>query len=359
MTKLDHDRLKNFKSNKAILPAVIGLGIVSWFVFRDFNKIDFSLFSITHVSILFILGAFGMLFFRDFGYVVRMRVLSDGQLTWLQCIKIVFLWEFGSAITPSAIGGTAIATVFLWKEGLNAGKSTSIVMATSFLDELYFTIMFPSVILLFSTSQLFPAGNTNYLYNHLLTFALIGYSLKFSWTLLMAYSLFINPKFFAKLVKTIFKLRFLKKWRGGADKMSNDFIVANKKLKRKGVFFWIKSITSTFISWTARYFVLNFIFLAMIVSIESGEETITVYEHFLIFAKQLVMWILMLVMPTPGDSGFVETVFTSYMADFVPVVGFTVIMALIWRLVTYYPYLLIGAIITPGWLKNNFKRIRK
>ena len=71
------------------------------------------------------------------------------------------------------------------------------------------------------------------------------------------------------------------------------------------------------------------------------------------------MWILMLVMPTPGDSGFVETVFTSYMADFVPVVGFTVIMALIWRLVTYYPYLLIGAIITPGWLKNNFKRIRK
>ncbi|MDD3859689.1 MAG: lysylphosphatidylglycerol synthase transmembrane domain-containing protein [Bacteroidales bacterium] len=359
MQKLDKNSLNNFKSNRAILPAIIGLVIVSLFVYRDFNKIDFSLFAITQLSFLFILCAFGMLFFRDLGYILRMRILSSGELTWLQCIKIVFLWEFGSAITPSAVGGTAIATIFLWKEGLSVGKSTSIVMATSFLDELYFTIMFPSIVLIFSYTQLFPTDKAGFIYNNLLVFALIGYCLKLSWTLLMAYSLFIKPQFFAKLVKSIFRLRFLRKWNEGAEKMAKDFIIANKELKRKNFIFWLKSVSATFISWTARYFVLNFLLLAMMVSIESGDETITIFEHFLIFARQLVMWILMLVMPTPGGSGFVETVFTTYMADFVPVAGFTVIMALVWRLVTYYPYLIIGAIITPGWLKNNFKKSRK
>ncbi|HOZ29569.1 MAG TPA: lysylphosphatidylglycerol synthase transmembrane domain-containing protein [Bacteroidales bacterium] len=359
MHKLDKNSINNFKSNRAILPAVIGLGIVSLFVYRDFNKIDFSLFSVTYLSFILLFCAFGMLFFRDFGYVLRMRVLSSGELTWLQCIKIVFLWEFGSAITPSAVGGTAIATIFLWKEGLTVGKSTSIVMATSFLDELYFTIMFPSIVLIFSSAQLFPTDKAGFVYNNLLVFALIGYSLKLSWTLLMAYSLFIKPQFFAKLVKSIFKIRFLRKWNDGAEKMAKDFVIANKELKKKKIGFWIKSILSTFISWTARYFVLNFIFLALVLSIKSGDESITVFEHLLIFARQLVMWILMLVMPTPGGSGFVETVFTTYMADFVPVAGFTVIMALLWRLVTYYPYLIIGAIITPSWLKSNFKIKRK
>lgn len=358
MRKLDTTAINSFKSNKVILPVVIGLGIVSWFVYRDFNKIDFSLFSITQLSIIFLLCAFGMMFFRDFGYVLRMRILSSGELTWLQCIKIVFLWEFGSAITPSAVGGTAIATIFLWKEGLSVGKSTSIVMATSFLDELYFTIMFPSITLLFASAQLFPTSTDNYVFNNLLLFAIIGYSLKLSWTLLMAYSLFINPKFFAKLVKSIFKLRFLKKWRMGADQMAIDFVIANKELKKNNFLFWFKSVASTFISWTARYCVLNFLLLAMIVSIESGDKSIPIYEHFLIFARQLVMWILMLVMPTPGGSGFVETVFTIYMADFVPVAGFVIIMALLWRLVTYYPYLIIGAIITPSWFKNNFKKAK-
>ena len=63
-------------------------------------------------------------------------------------------------------------------------------------------------------------------------------------------------------------------------------------------------------------------------------------------------------MPTPGGSGFVETVFKSYMVEFVPVTGFVVIMALIWRLVSYYPYLFIGSAIAPAWLNKNFKKIK-
>jgi uncharacterized membrane protein YbhN (UPF0104 family) len=55
----------------------------------------------------------------------------------------------------------------------------------------------------------------------------------------------------------------------------------------------------------------------MMFSIVAENASISISEHLLIFARQLVMWIIMLVMPSPGSSGFVETFFTSFMSDFV------------------------------------------
>lgn len=82
-------------------------------------------------------------------------------------------------------------------------------------------------------------------------------------------------------------------------------------------------------------------------------------DHFLLFARQLVIWIMMLVSPTPGGSGFTEFVFTEYLGEFVPIVGIAAGMALLWRLITYYPYLIIGAVIFPKWLKEKFKKKKK
>ena len=116
-----------------------------------------------------------------------------------------------------------------------------------------------------------------------------------------------------------------------------------------------KIIFATFISWTARYLVLNALFIALAV----GNYTLSFYDHILIFARQLIMWIIMLVMPSPGGSGFVEGVFSSLMSDFVGIAGFAIIMALVWRLFTYYPYLIIGAVLAPHWLSKKFKRTKK
>jgi uncharacterized protein (TIRG00374 family) len=237
MSSGEEKTLRNFKSNRVILPAVLGLGIVAWFIYRDFNKIDFGLFELSYMSFVFLLLALGMMFFRDFGYVLRMRVLSEKQLSWKQCIKIVFLWEFGSAITPSAVGGTALATLFLWKEGLNAGKSTSIVLATSFLDELYFSLMFPLIILLFSKSQIFVTDENSQFVRNLFGFAMAGYSIKLAWTILMAYSILINPKFLAGMLKGIFKLRFIKKMEGFCKPTALDLKLANREFRTKGLKF--------------------------------------------------------------------------------------------------------------------------
>jgi len=67
------------------------------------------------------------------------------------------------------------------------------------------------------------------------------------------------------------------------------------------------------------------------------------------------MWIMMLVSPTPGGSGFSEFVFSEYLSDFMPqVAGIAIIIAFVWRLITYYPYFIIGAFVVPRWIQDKF-----
>ncbi|HOE03915.1 MAG TPA: lysylphosphatidylglycerol synthase transmembrane domain-containing protein [Bacteroidales bacterium] len=355
MTEQNDKALKQIRPGRIILPMLIGLAVVVYFIIRDYKPGMFSALQFTAGVGIMLFFAFCMMVVRDFGYIVRIRVLSDGKLTWRQGFNVIMLWEFASSVTPSAVGGTTIATYFLWKEGFSAGKSAAIVMATSFLDELYFTLMFPVLFLIFSKTGLFTLAdgfNSSFFY-----FAVIGYGVKLFWVLLMAFALFIRPQIVKKLIEFVFRFRLLKKWRQAANQAGQDIVLASAELKTKQFTFWINAFLATFFSWTARYWVLNFLILALafgIPGLDAG-SLFSAGDHFLIFAKQLVMWIMMLVMPTPGGSGFVEAVFTTYMADFMPVVGFVSMMALLWRFVTYYPYLLLGAVIAPRWVARSRK----
>jgi hypothetical protein len=70
--------------------------------------------------------------------MLRLRILSDKKLSWRQSLEISLLWEFASAISPSVIGGTAVALVIMAQEKLETGRTTAIVLITSFLDEVFF-----------------------------------------------------------------------------------------------------------------------------------------------------------------------------------------------------------------------------
>ncbi len=337
---------------KIIYPIIIGLAVVVYLLQREVDVDLFAIITFTWYSVFWLAIAFLMMVIRDVGYIVRLKILSEGDFTLRQCFNIIMLWEFSSAITPSAIGGTGVAIFFVNREGLSIGRSTAIVMATSFLDELYFILMFPVLFFIVTGSRLFAIGVEQgeeiiSFTNEFFYFAIIGYLVKFFFVLLVAYGLFINPRGLKWLLLWIFRLPFIRKWRYKMNETGTDLINTSRVFRTKSAGFWLKAFTATFFSWTARYWVVNFLLLAFFV----------VDEHILIFARQLVMWIMMLVSPTPGGSGFAEFVFSRYLGDFIPV-GFAVVMALIWRLVSYYPYLFIGAIMLPRWLSGKFSRKR-
>jgi uncharacterized protein (TIRG00374 family) len=353
MTQDQHYNLaRKLRPGRIILPILIGLGIVAWFIAREINIDILNKLSFTWKSVFWLFVAWCCMIGRDLGYIIRIRILSENDLTWKQAFRVIMLWEFTSAISPSTVGGTAVAVVFVHKEGISVGRSTSIVLATSFLDELYFVIMLPVLLLIIGSDILFKTslhGTGAALLNNLLVVTLIGYAIILAWVILVGYGLFIDPDKIKKILIWIFRLPALRRWKDAAVKAGDDIVESSHELKKKPASFWIKAGTATFLSWTSRYWVVNAILMAFY----------AVSDHFLIFARQLVTWIMMIISPTPGGSGFAEMILGRYISDAIPADpaftgGIALAIAIIWRIISYYPYLIIGASIIPGWLQRKF-----
>lgn len=345
---------KKIRPYKIIYPIIIGLAVVSYMLYKEFDPKAFDLITFTWATVFWLFVAILCMFFRDFGYVIRIKILSGEKLTWVQSIRIIFLWEFTSAVTPSAIGGTSLAILFVHKEGIGVGKSSAMVMATSFLDELYFIIMFPIILLSVNHHALwYMPDTTAAVVDSLIAFALIGYGIKLTYLIILSYGLFKNPRGLKLLIMKLFKWRILRKWRHSANEAGSDIVRNSLELRSMPLLFWLKTFGATFLSWTARYWVVNAILMAFWFGHYDWAQ------HFLIFARQLIMWIMMLVSPTPGGSGFAEFVFSKYLGEFLPSAGVAIAMAILWRLISYYPYLFVGAFIVPRWIARNFGKSSK
>ena len=341
------------KPGKILIPIIIGFGFVGYMLYDEFNPDAFKSIQLGWTAALFLSLALVFMLGRDIGYIIRLRILSDNKLTWMQSLRIIILWEFTSAITPSAIGGTSVAILYVHKEGLPIGQSSAVVMATSLLDELYFIIMFPILLLWVGNFDLFniTLGDAS-LTNKMLTIAWTGYLVKLLYLAVLSYGMFINPRGLKWLLLKVFKLPFLRKWKHDANKAGTDIVISSIELRRKSAAFWIKAFFATVASWTSRYWVVNMLLLAFF----------AVNDHLLIFARQLVMWIMMLVSPTPGGSGFAEYIFTVLLGEFIPVnaeikQSTVVALAFLWRIFSYYPYLFIGVFVFPRWIKKKFIHI--
>ena len=77
----------------------------------------------------------------------------------------------------------------------------------------------------------------------------------------------------------------------------------------------------------------------------------------MVYARQLVMWVIMLISPTPGGTGVAEYMFSEFLGLYI-VEGFSGVIALLWRLFTYYPYLFVGIIVLPGWIRRVYLKRR-
>lgn len=108
--------------------------------------------------------------------------------------------------------------------------------------------------------------------------------------------------------------------------------------------YWIKAGTATFLSWAARYSVVNCLLLAFF--------ALSFGDNLLVYARQLVMWIIMLISPTPGGSGLAEVAFKEFLSDYAQ--GLSAPLAILWRLISYFPYIIIGIIILPRWIQRVY-----
>lgn len=280
---------------------------------------------------------------RDFFYMVRIRVLTHDQLNWKQAFYVILLWEFASALSPGIVGGAAVAMFILRKEGIALGRSTAIVVITAFLDNLFYLLLIPIVFLFVENSQLFPQEDSFSGSSQTLFWSGIG--IIFLVCTLLYLSIFQFPQLFGQLLNWVVKIPFLKKWKASAIQTGQDVALASKELRQEPFRFWLRAFGATFFSWISRYLVINAILWAFL--------DLRLMDHFLLLGKQLVLWLFLLISPTPGASGVAEFAFSELLQHWSTSVILMVTLAVIWRLFSYFPYLFIGSFLAPRWLRKK------
>lgn len=336
---------------KVLLPVAIGVSVVVWMFMHDAKKENLAeVWSQIHFdtrAVLCIILGFLFMFGRDFGLTWRFRALTDRKLRWRQAYEVDFLCEFTSCVTPSAVGGSSLGMVFLNSKGIEFGRATTLMMTTLFLDELFFVLACPIVILVTPASEIFSASGADFSHGIKLTFWIV-YGIIFLWTFLLFTGIIWKPLWIHKVLSGVTNWKWLRRWHNQAVTLGDNMIATSKELKTKPFRFWLEVFGGTAVSWTSRYLVVNALFLGFVPSADPYQ--------WLILAKEFVLWVVLMVSPTPGGSGLSEWLFSGYYGNLVPSAGMALILAIFWRIISYYVYLGIGAVIVPGWLKGVFSR---
>lgn len=293
-------------------------------------------------------GVFACVLLRDFGYIARLRTLSFGAFTWRQSTENIMLWELASALTPSVVGGSAVAVLILRRDGMRWGKSLATVFATALLDEAFYLIAVP---LVFGVSWLtghliFPeipleiaAAEWGLPTLFWMAYAFIGLL-----TITMLYGLVLQPAATHRFLRRVSRGRAMNRWASRINQWADDLLEASITIRNAPSGYWTRGFTATCISWTARFLTLNMVLLIFYPQV----------EHAAVLARQLILWLMLSVSPTPGSSGAAELGVPAFVGD---LTGLTYIAAVVilWRLVTYFIYLVIGALVLPEWLVRTQK----
>ncbi len=341
---------KTLNPNKVWIPILLGLAIVGYLIYTDPYVNKNSLNLIFDAGVWSIVAAFAVLLIRDVGYIYRIRTLSNKDLSWTSSIYVIIFWEFASAVTPSIVGGTAVAVFILMKEGIKFGRSLAYVLLTAVLDNSFFIVAAP-LVMVFSQGQIFPDTRAFELEigGSLKLLFWVSYGLIVVYTFIMAFGLLFRPRAFKWLLLKLTSIKWLRRWRMEANTQGDEMIVASKELRGKAAGYWVRIISATIFIWSARYLMLNALVTAF--------TDLTLQNHLMVFSRNVIIWIVMLISPTPGSSGTAEFFFNQFYMSFLG--DYTLITNIMWRLLSYYPYLILGALFLPRWVRRVFFKKEK
>lgn len=341
---------------RLIFPILFGLGVIGYLFYKDFDSSALSAIQFNQSTVLWLFVIVALVIIRHLAYMYRIRILSRKELSWRQSFDVISLWEFASAISPSAVGGSAVAMFILNKEGLKLGKSTTIAITTLFLDLLVFVVLsllcyfilgrsiFFGEDVICNKSSTFSQG----FFNHIDSFFFILITVISLFLVVLYYGVFVNPRNLNQFIRWVFQLKFLSKWRDEADKMTKDLKFTARGLRTKNFGFWTQVFLASVVTWTARFLLVNPV-LALF-------QNLNVHDHFVVYGRNFLLWLVMLVPSTPGASGVSEATLGELVCEFIPYPTLKPVVLLLWRIFDYFVYLVLGIIILPRWIRRTLRK---
>ncbi|HMQ46234.1 MAG TPA: lysylphosphatidylglycerol synthase transmembrane domain-containing protein [Saprospiraceae bacterium] len=355
-TREQEDVLKSIRVSRIIVPILLGIAAVGYLLWRQFDPEEFAAINWTSHTLFWVSASLIILITKHLAYATRLRVLSEGAFSWRKCIELIFIWEFSSAVSPTSVGGSAVAFFVLAQEKLPTAKTATIVLYTIVLDSLFFVSSLPLLYLFFGTEMIRPniqrledIGGWGFYF-------LFAYSFMAIYGAIFYYGLFINPQQIRKVLKWVTGMQILNRYQPKAIELGNDMILASQSLKHQNFSFHLRAFVATATAWSCRFLLLNCLIIAFITSMP-----LDFWTQFELYARLESMFVIIAFSPTPGGAGFIEILFRGFLVDYVSSATYATVISTIWRLFSYYAYLLAGAIIIPNWIRTvvNERRNRK
>ena len=329
---------------KIMLPVALGLAVVVWMFLREFDLAALSSLHFGPRAVAALVAAVAFMALREAGLTWRFRVLTDRRLSRRQALRTSLLCEFTSAVTPTTAGGSAMSMVFMHREGIPLGRGTSIMMTSLFLDELFNVLLCPLIFCLapygavFGFDGAFSAGIRASFWAVMAGIVVV--------TAVIGWGTLIRPEGLRRVVVRLFSFRWLRRWKSRAVASADDMVATGHDLRHRGRRWWLEGMAATAVVWVSRFMVVNALFFGFVPSASQS----------VVFARQGVVWTLLTVSPTPGGSGVSEWLFTNYYGDLISDISVALVIAVFWRLITYYSLLAAGAVMLPAYLRNSFRK---
>ncbi|GAB4496919.1 MAG: lysylphosphatidylglycerol synthase transmembrane domain-containing protein [Saprospiraceae bacterium] len=348
ITEADSKRVvRSFRLSRMLLPIALGVVAVCVLFYYQFDLEQFRAIEWSGWAFGWIGLAFLILVVRHFFYALRLRTITGDVFSWRKCLELVVIWEFSAALTPTSKGGPFIMLFVLTKEKLAAGRTAAAILYTMALDSGFFIITLPFLLLFYGPPMLYP-GMKSYDDVELASGTFfVTYGLMFSYWIVIVFFLLIRPRYAKNTLGWLSKRPFLKKWSARIALLGEEFELAAKEIHRQNWLYHLKVIVGTVGAWTSKFVMINCLIIAVVPStpIDGGTQAF-------IYARLVAMFIIMAFSPTPGGAGLAELALPKFVSDYVPI-GIGLIVALLWRGMAYYGYLLLGAIVVPNWLTEN------
>ena len=325
--------IKNKKFNIVLL-IVITL-LVLYFSLKDnfFDVIN----QILKMNIGYLLIAFLLLFiffmFKSLSiYSFCKKINKDFKFK--ESLQLILRTQFFNAVTPFATGGQPYQIYYLKKCNIEYTNATGIVLENFIVYQIALVLLGIIALIINTTFNLFSSNN---LLTKLITLGFIINTLVIVVMFIVSFSKKMNKFLITLGINILTKLKLvkdrekkLKKWNNNI----NDFHKGAKKLLEDKKTF-IGNIIFNFLSLCSLYSIPVFILYAM------GEfEVINIFETIVVSAYVMIMGSFV---PIPGGSGGLEYGFVAFFGNFIKGSKLSATM-LVWRFITYYFSMIVGAI---------------
>lgn len=334
--------LRSFRTSRIILPVLLGMAAVVYLFYRQFDLAQFRTINWSVQAFVWIGVALLLLLIRHAFYSLRIKTLTG--FSWRKSAELIVMWEFSAALTPTSKGGPFVMLFILTREKLSAGRTAAAVFYTMVCDSGFFVLSLPLLLAIYGPPMLYPGMKSFSDVGLASGTFFVTYGLMVTYWCFLVFLLMVRPRYAKIALDWLAKRDLLKRFAPKLTLLGEEFTLAATELRQQNWRYHLGVIVGTVGAWTSKFIMINCLIIAIVPSTPIDGST-----QAFIFARLTAMFIIMAFSPTPGGAGLAEMALVGFISDYVPK-GIGLVVALLWRLMAYYGYLLAGSIIVPAWI---------